>query len=302
MSIEVAQPIFDAIDNAAKTQMGNISKVMSVMGGIIGIFWMIYICIKALYWYFEGLTVVIQDVLMTIFKASCIIFMAFSVSWYISVIIPTVTDFPVWLGNTIFGNSNNNMNLVDGLLNSYVDGIKKLVTAIKFDTSAFVVIISLLLYLIGGVPFLGVAVGTLIKLKASTTLIMVVGPIFIAMALFPQTKQYLWGWVGVLGGFVLTQALFVVVLALEISFINANIVKENINLDLLGCLGILLSFGAFTMLATEIPNYAAAIIGGAPSGGVSGVGGIAGKALGINAATRMAQGAVKKLKRGNRIS
>lgn len=302
MSIEVAQPIFDAIDNAAKTQMNNISKVMSVMGGVIGIFWMIYIGIKAFYWYFEGLTVVVQDVLMTIFKASCVMFMAFSVSWYISVIIPTVTDFPVWLGNTISGNSDNNMNLVDGLLNSYVDGIKKLVTAIKFDTSAFIVIISLLLYLLGGVPFLGVAVGTLITLKAATTLIMVVGPIFIAMALFPQTKHYFWGWVGVLGGFVLTQALFVVVLALEISFINSNIVIENVNLDLLGCLGILLSFGAFTMLATEIPNYAAAIMGGAPSGGVSGVGGIAGKALGINAATRMAQGAVKKLKRGNRIS
>ncbi|HGJ5922697.1 type IV secretion system protein [Arsenophonus apicola] len=301
MSIEVAQPIFDAIDNAAKVQMHNVAQVMTGLSGIIGLFWMIYIGVKALYWYFEGLTVVIQDVLMTIFKASCIMMMAFSIHWYMSVIVPTVTDFPVWLGNTLSGNSNDNTNLVDGVVSTYIGGMEKLISAIKFDTSAFVVITSLIMYILGGVPFLGVAVGTLITLKVATTLILVVGPIFIALALFPQTKQYFWGWVGVLGGFVLTQALFAMVLALEISYINANIVTENVKLDLLGCLGILLSFSAFTMLATEIPNYAAAIMGGAPSGGVSTVGGIAGKALGTRAATNMAKGLSKKLLPRNRI-
>lgn len=304
MDIQVAQPVFEAIDSAAKTQMGNVTKVMSVMGAVISVFWMIYIGMKSLYWYFEGMTVVIQDALMTIFKAGCIMFMAFSVSWYITTIVPTVTEFPVWLGNTISGTSGENMNLVDGLINSYVAGITKILNSIDFSISAIKAIVALVFYLIGGVPFLGVAVGTLITLKAATTLIMVVGPIFIALAIFPQTRQYFWGWVGVLGGFILTQALFAVVLGLEISYINANVIREDANLSILSCLGILLSFGAFTMLATEIPNYAASIMGGAPSGGVSGIGGIAGKALGASAATRMAGGAAKKLmtRRGNRIS
>lgn len=306
MNVEVAQPLFDAIDLAAKTQMSNVTKVMSVMGGVVGVFWMIYILMKSIYWYFDGLTVVIQDVLSTIFKASCIIFMAFSVSWYVTTIVPTVTEFPVWLGNTIAGvsSSNNGYNLVDGLINSYVSGINKMISAIKFDTGAFYVIVALAFYLLGGVPFLGVAVGTLLTLKAATTLIMVVGPIFIALAIFPQTRQYFWGWVGVIGGFILTQALFAVVLGLEISFINANVIKDGANLNIASCLAIFLFFGAFTLLATEIPNYAASIMGGAPSGGVSGIGGIAGKALGASAATRMAGGAAKKLmtRRGNRIS
>lgn len=79
MSIQVAQDLFNAIDNAAKVQMHNVAQVMTGLSGIIGLFWMIYIGVKALYWYFEGLTVVIQDVLMTIFKASCIMMMAFSI-------------------------------------------------------------------------------------------------------------------------------------------------------------------------------------------------------------------------------
>ncbi|PIJ42799.1 type IV secretion system protein [Serratia sp. OPWLW2] len=311
MNIQVAQDLFNAIDAAAKTQMGNVNKVMSVAGIVVGAFWMIYILMQCLFWYFEGLTVVIRDVLATIFKASCIMFMAFSVSWYVTTIVPTVTELPVWLGSTIAGSSGNNTNMVDSLLNAYLDGLMKQMDAMSFNLfktsfgQMLLGVVSIVMYLIGGIPFLGVAIGTLITLKAATTLIMIVGPIFISLALFPKTQQYFWGWVGVLGGFILTQALFAVVLGLEISFINANVVKDGtIQTDLSSCLSILLFFGAFTMLATEIPNYAASIMGGAPSGGVSGMGGIASKGLGITPASRMAGSFAKKLmkRRGNRIS
>lgn len=308
MSIQVAQDLFNAIDNAAKFQMHNVAQVMTVLSGVIGLFWMIYIGVKALYWYFEGLTVVIQDVLMTIFKASCIMMMAFSIHWYMSVIVPTVTDFPVWLGNTLSGNSSQETNLVDAVINAYLDGLISFKEQMDFNpfsedfSSLGFVLLGIIFYVLGGVPFLGVAVGTLITLKVATTLILVIGPIFIALALFPQTKQYFWGWIGVLGGFILTQALFAVIVGLEISFINGNIIKEGkIDTSLPNCFSILLFFSAFTMLATEIPNYAAAIMGGAPSGGVSTVGGIAGKALGTRAATNMAKGLSKKLLPRNRI-
>ncbi|EAW9501271.1 conjugal transfer protein, partial [Salmonella enterica] len=61
MAIEVAQSLFNAIDTATKSQMTNMNTVMSVIGIVIGGFWVIYIQMKALYWYFEGLTVVIKD-------------------------------------------------------------------------------------------------------------------------------------------------------------------------------------------------------------------------------------------------
>ncbi|EEF2701936.1 type IV secretion system protein [Salmonella enterica] len=304
MDIQVAQDLFNAIDAAAKTQMGNVNKVMSVAGIVVGAFWMIYILMQSLFWYFEGLTVVIKEVLFTIFKASCIMFMAFSVSWYVTTIVPTVTELPVWLGNTIAGNTGENTNLIDGLIVSYVDGLIKLFKAIKLELGAFFVIGSIFFYVLGGVPFLGVAVGTMITLKAATTLIMVVGPVFISLALFPKTQQYFWGWVGVLGGFILTQTLFAVVIGLEINYITSNVLKTDANYSIGSCLGILLTFGAFTLLATELPNYAASIMGGAPSGGVSTMGGIASKGLGITPASRMAGSFAKKLMKrgGNRIS
>ncbi|EMZ4245421.1 type IV secretion system protein, partial [Salmonella enterica] len=219
-----------------------------------------------------------------------------------STVIPVVTDFPVWLGNTISGSGHESMNLVDSLINTYIDGFKAQTDSIKlsfWDASIgdiIVSIVAVVFYLIGGVPFLLVAVGTLITLKAATTLILIVGPIFIALLLFPQTSQYFYGWVGVIGGFILTQVLFSVVLGMEMSYINNFIIKNGtIETDFASCLSILLYFGAFTLLATELPVYAASIMGGAPSGGVGGIGGLLGKTTGAGAAGRMSRTLGSKL-------
>ena len=307
MDVQVAATLFSAIDTATKTQMGNVSKVMAVVSALWGVFWMIYILMNSLYWYFMGLTQVIQEVLMTMFKASIIMMMAFSVTWYTQTVIPVVTDFPVWLGNTISGTGGTSNNLVDSLIGSYLDALVKTIQAMEFSITNFKAmllgILAIVLLLLGGLPFLGVAVGTLITLKCATMLILVVGPIFIAFAVFPKTQQYFWGWVGTLGGFMLAQALFAVVIGLEISFVNTNIVKDGeIQTDLLTCLSLLLYFGAFTLLATEIPNYAASIMGGAPSS-ATGAGGIIGRGTGLGAATKMAGKGTKALikMRRNRI-
>lgn len=292
MDVQIAATLFDAIDTATKTQMSNVSKVMAVISALWGVFWMIYILMNSLYWYFMGITQVIQEVLMMMFKASIIMMMAFSVTWYTETVIPVVTDFPVWLGNTISGTGGTNNNLVDDLIGSYLDALVETVKAMDFSVTnlkaTFFGVLALLFLLLGGIPFLGVAVGTLITLKCATMLLLVIGPIFIAFAVFPRTQQYFWGWVGTLGGFMLAQAMFAVVIGLEISFVNNNVVKNGeIQTDLLTCLSMLLYFGAFTLLATEIPNYAASIMGGAPSAGSS-AGGIVGRGTGLGAATRLA--------------
>lgn len=307
MDVQIAATLFDAIDTATKTQMINVSKVMAVISALWGVFWMIYILMNSLYWYFMGITQVIQEVFMMMFKASIIMMMAFSVTWYTETVIPVVTDFPVWLGNTISGTGGTNNNLVDNLIGSYLDALIQTVQAMDFSVTnlkaTFLGIMALVFLLLGGVPFLGVAVGTLITLKCATMLLLVIGPIFIAFAVFPRTQQYFWGWVGTLGGFMIAQAMFAVVIGLEISFVNNNIVKNGeIQTDLLTCLSMLLYFGSFTLLATEIPNYAASIMGGAPSSGSS-AGGIIGRGTGLGAATKLAAKGGKALmkKRRNTI-
>lgn len=304
MDVQVAGTLYNAINAATQTQMGNVTKVMSVVSALWGVFWMIYILMNAIWWYFMGFTVVIKEFMEMIGKASIILFMAFSVTWYTTTVIPVATDLPVWLGNTISGQTGVNNNLVDSLIGSYLDALIQTIQAMEFSFSKATVfgILALIFMLVGGIPFLLVAVGTLITLKCATMLILVIGPIFIAFALFPNTRQYFWGWSGTLGGFILAQALFAVVIGVEVAFINTNIVKGGeIQTDLVTCISLLLYFGAFTLLATEIPNYAASIMGGAPSGTTS-AGGLIGRGTGLGAATKMAKTGAKWLtKRRNRI-
>ncbi|EAM5604459.1 conjugal transfer protein, partial [Salmonella enterica] len=62
MAIEVAQPVFNAINTATQSQMASMNTVMSVIGIVIGGFWIVYIQMKSLYWYFDGLTVIFKDI------------------------------------------------------------------------------------------------------------------------------------------------------------------------------------------------------------------------------------------------
>ncbi|WP_235654479.1 type IV secretion system protein, partial [Pseudomonas amygdali] len=80
--------------------------------------------------------------------------------------------------------------------------------------------ISIVLFILGGIPFLLAVVSTLLVIKAATTMLLALGPLFIAFALFDRPRQWFWGWVSQMAGFMLTQVLFSVVLAMEVAFIN----------------------------------------------------------------------------------
>lgn len=298
--VAIAADLFQAIDAALKGTLGSgTSKVMLGLGASFGSMWLLNFTMKSIYWLHQGMDAVFQDVLMSIMKMAIIVYFAFNVSWYTSTVVPIVTGLPDWMGGVLAGNEGPATNQVDGLINSYIGSLDTLISAMKFGWTEdwavmFYAILVVAFYLMGGIPFLGVCIGTMITLKAATTIILVVGPVFIAFALFDQTRQWFWGWVSVIGGFMLTQVLFAIVIGLELNYINNNIVKNGqIETTLVSAFGILLIFGAFTYLATELPNYAASIMGGGPSGGVTGVGGLLGKATGLNPAGRMAKSAAQ---------
>lgn len=298
MALEIAATLFAAIDKSLEsTLMSGTSIVMTGLGAAFGSVWLIHFTVKSLYWLFNGMDAIVQDVVFSVMKMAFIVYFAFNVGWYLDTIVPFVTGLPTWMGGVLSGQTGTQTNQVDVLINAFVDAVRKLIDAMNFDffddfNVVLLGIAVVLFMLVGGIPFLLVCVGTLITLKASTTLMLVVGPIFIAFALFDQTKQWFMGWVAVVGGFMLTNVLFSIVIALEISFINSNVIKNGIiDTTWANAVSILLYFSAFTLLATELPNYAAAVMGGASAGGVGGVGGIVSKTAGVSAAKQMTSAA-----------
>jgi type IV secretion system protein VirB6 len=316
MDIQVAQTLFSAVDASLKSSLVNgTSKVMVGLGALIGTMWILSFTLRSIRWIYMGMSEVFKDVIFEIFKVAAIAGMAFNVVWFVGTIVPFVTGLPAWMGGILSGQEGNQLNQVDAMISSYVDGLTKLTSMMKFNivtTEVSVIYLSIqavVFYLLGGIPFILVAVGTLITLKVATTIMLAVGPVFIAFALFDQTRQWFMGWVSLMAGFMLTQVLFAVVLGLEIGFINSFIIKNGqIDTTLLGNISMLIYFAAFTLLATELPNYAASVMGGTSSGAATGLGAILGKASGAGTAMKMSKaagGVASKYLRGkfgNRVS
>lgn len=307
MDIQVAGVLFQFIDAALKPLLsGGVRNVMLGLGALIGTFWQVNFVLRSMRWYWLGMTGIFQDVVFELLKVAFIAGMAFNVGWYLQTIVPFVTDGTAWMGGVMSGLDGSQTNQVDMMLSAYIDSLIRLFDALTFPITdlktTLMSVVTLGLYIGGGVPFLITVVCTLVVMKAATTMLLALGPLFIAFALFDVTRQWFWGWVSQISGFMLTQVMFAVILALEISFINQNIIKDgNIDTSIPASFSMTMFFAAFTLLATGIPNYAASIMGGAPAQGGAGLGALMGKASGFSTAQKFAGSAFSKFRGKNNI-
>lgn len=309
-NISLGSLIFDFIDTALRTTLATgTAKVMLGLAALFGTLWTLQLTAKSLVWIWQGMGVAVQDLVVSVIKMAAIVSCAFNAGWYLSTVVPFVGDFPAWVGAQLMNVPGSQINAVDGLVNAFLNALVAVFNKMEFSFSVAMIegITTIVLMLLGGVPFLTVAIGTLVVLKVTTTLLLVVGPLFIAFLLFDSTRQWFWSWVSTLGGFMLTQIFFSVVIALQINFINTNIIQGGeIQLDWVGAFAILIVFNAFTLVATALPNIAASVMGGgtvptSSSGGL--LGKTLGAATGIGAAKKMAAlFAASRLLNRNRIS
>lgn len=298
MAIElaIAETLYRSIDTAmAGIITTGTANLMIGVGSLFCSFWLIERTVASMNWYFRGFNGALQEEIMNALKSAFIIYSAFHVDWYMQVIVPFVNDMPTWTFETLSGQTVGT-NQVDSLINTYLNGLWEFIKNIDFDPifnfkESVASILVLLCYLIGGVPFLGVCVATLMTLKVATSLFLVVGPLFIAFGLFDQTRQYFWGWVSLLGGFMLTQIMFGVAIGLQISFLNAFVLTSDpdgaMSGSFKGAFALLFYFGTFTAISTELPAYAASVMGGQASG-AHGLKKLMLKSTGLGTATRFA--------------
>lgn len=310
MAISVAQNMYTAIDTALQSTLSTgTTNVMLGVGALFGTFWMLSFTLKSIFWLFQGMNVAAREVVVEIAKMAFIAGIAWNVAWYIQTVVPLVTGLPTWMGGVLSGQTGSQVNQIDALIVSYLDNLQKIYDSLSFSVtslkSTYLGLQAIVLYLVGGVPFVLMAVGTLIILKVSTTIMLALGPVFIAFALFDQTKQWFWGWVALVAGFMLTEILFAIVLALEMAFINTVIVVNGvIDTSIVGNVTMVIYFATFTFLATELPSYATAIMGGTPVS-ASGIGGLIAKGSGMGTAVNAARGAknvLSKIRARNNIS
>ena len=303
MDVQIVQPIFNAIDAAMNgTLINGTSTLMKVAGGIFGTFWTLHFTLKSIYWLMHGMDMAIKDFVSSALRMAFICSLAFTSSTYMDVIVPFVSNAPSGITQLITGSASHSTNMVDTLIGTYINTVIDVVNSLDFSifksdiADVALAVITLGVLIISGLAFLGVCVSTLLILKLSTTLFLVLGPVFIAFFLFDATKQYAWGWINLIAGFMLTNILFGVIVSIEINYINSNIIGSDGQFkgDWVSLLSIPLIFGAFAALAQMLPNYAASVMGGSPAGNGGGLSAMLNHG-GLGAARKMA-GVVGKLR------
>ena len=161
MNVQVAQTLYQAIDKSLDSTLATgTSNIMMGVGVLFGIFWLIYLNMKSIHWLFQGLDVAIEDLVLTIFKASFIIYFAFNVSWYISTVVPVVNDLPLWVAKQLSTSGGEQSNQVDELISVFINAVQDTAEVMQFNpfTTTFDVIalglLGFIVLLIGGIPIL----------------------------------------------------------------------------------------------------------------------------------------------------
>ncbi|MEO4017591.1 type IV secretion system protein [Pseudomonas rossensis] len=302
MDVQVVQPIFDAIDAAMSgTLINGTSKLIQVAGAIFGSMWLAHFTLKSIGWLFQGMDMIFRDVIFSMLKMAFICGCAFNISWYMETIVPFVSNAPAGITQLLSGSESHATNMIDALIGAYINSVIEIVNSLDFSlfnsdlSNLAAAIITLGVLIISGLAFLGVCVANLIVLKLATTLFLVLGPLFIAFFLFDATKQYAWGWINILAGFMLSNVLFGVVISIEINYINSNVLGADgqFKAGWVSILSIPLIFGAFAVLAQTLPNYAASVMSGSPAGNGGGLGAML-KHGGLGAGKQMGGALMKK--------
>ena len=291
MDIQIAQTLYDSVDASLKSTIGSgTAKVMMGLAGLFGTFWLLSFTLRSIQWLYMGMTAVFIDVVFEILKVAFIAGLAFNVGWFVDTIVPFVTNAPNWMGGILSGQEGAQTNQVDALINDFVNNLTNLINAMDFEwydlKALFFAGQAIVFFCVGGVAFILVSVFTLFVLKVATSIMLAVGPVFIAFSLFGQTRHWFMGWVSLIAGFMLTNVLFSIVLALQYGFINTVMIKDGVmDTSIGGNLSMLAYFLTFAALAVQLPGYAATVMGGASVGGTS-LGGMVGKAAGLSTALR----------------
>ena len=209
---------------------------------------------------------------------------AFNASQY-QKIANTMYEFPEWLSSSFNNNQSFNASALDTAWDAIVQAVANIMQAVAELPISFssvgdmiMLFISALIIIALGSAFFGIVVAYYAVAKVSLAMVLLIGPLFLGMMLFPSTRQYAMNWIGQIFNYSITVALFTLLMTFQIKFFD-NHIKTALNAAepslispalLLGFLPLFITATmVFVIVALNIPSIASALTGGASAGGFS---------------------------------
>jgi type IV secretion system protein VirB6 len=272
-----ATMIGDFDQNVLNTINTGSANIISLITPLMAVCFNIYVML-ILWTYWQGKNdEPINDFLMRMAGWGAVLLAGMNIQFYSEYVVPFANGLGEQLASAITGQSTPDSGL-DSLLSAYINACAQIYSnAHGFDIIGAVWVISVIILF--ATPFMAIAVAYIILSKFALGLLLALGPLFIALALFPATRRFFENWAGQCFNYALLVALYAAVGAIEVKFAlsiapNGTVfptMKQVIEIDVMGFV--------FLVVGLNLPGFAAMLTSGVGISAMSGKLGAAARAL-----------------------
>lgn len=188
-------------------------------------------------------------------------------------------EFPEWLSSTFNGQFD--ASAIDTAWDSIMKAVENILASgakLDWDDIAGKMIMwvaaGMLIFL--GAIFFSIVLAYYLVAKLSLAMVLLIGPLFLGMMLFPSTRQYAMNWIGQIFNYSVTIAFFTILMSLQMKFFENHIIKSLNDSEFHSAAELAIVFPIlitstmiFIIVALNIPSIASALTGGSGAGGFS---------------------------------
>jgi type IV secretion system protein VirB6 len=252
------------------------AAIISLISPVCGTLFAIYLLfITAGYWK-GGIEEPVTDFLMRMIGWAAIIAFGLNIQYYSTYVVPFFNGLGDDLATALTGTPQTGSAL-DALCTAYVTAMWKLFQAADGIEDTLNAICFIAITLLAAVPFIAIAAAYIILAKFALSILLALGPLFFAFAIFPPTRKFFDAWVGQCMNYTFLVCLFAAAGMLEIRFAQTMVPTS---MTLLQLFQLVMMGVAFIVISLNLPGLASQLGGGV------GISSMVGKASGLASALK----------------
>jgi len=270
ITVTVFTQLFAQFDNNLLGFINTGSAAMiSLISPFCAILFTIYLlCITAGYWR-GGISEPVGDFAARMLGWAAILTFGMNIQYYSTYVVPFFNGLGDDLAGALTGTTQTGSSL-DALCTAYVTAMWKLFRAADGIEGTLNAIMFIAITLLAAMPFIAIAAAYIILAKFALSLLLAIGPLFFALAIYPPTRKFFDAWVGQCMNYVFLVCLFAAAGMLEIRFAT-TMVPSAITLQQL--FSLVMMGIAFIIISLNLPGLASALGGGVGISSMVGKGG-----------------------------
>lgn len=258
--------IFTLIDDSIiNVVIGKAGTLISVLEPLLLSSFSVYLLFLFLSYWNSSIEESIVDFVRRCVAWILILSFALNIGYYNEYIVPMVMNFGDFLSQKFSGSNTTIDGNLDEMATVVLDGVKATMEKASGVTGTILAVLVILLISVFSIVFLIISAGYILLAKVFAGILVVVGPLFIAMALFPATRQYFSAWVNQVVNYALLTFFLNVLMAIFIEFMVGAFGDGAI--DLARGLNIAIGAGVFFVVLLRLPELSSSLAGGLSANG-----------------------------------